>query len=535
MKPFRSLSSGLWEFFQGLGKTFMLPVALLAFMGLMLGVGSAFSGAATIEAFPWLGNPILQTIFKFIATIGGFAFTHLPVLFAMAIPLGLARQEKGVAAFSGFVGYIVMHLSINFYLTETGQLAPEETMRQVGQGMVMGIQTFEMGVLGGIIAGIIVYFLHRRFHAVQLPDAFAFFSGARFVPIITALVMSVVGIAMPIIWPLFAWMINGIGSLIQKAGAVGPFLFGAGERLLLPFGLHHILVALIRFTEAGGTAVVCGETVAGALNIFYKELACPEVTHFSVQATQFLSQGKMPSFLFGLPAVALAIYHTAYPENRKKIRGLLISGVVASMVAGITEPIEFLFLFVAPVLYLIHTVLTGLGFIVMGLLGVTIGNTDGNVIDFIVFGLLQGWKTKWYLVPIVGVVWFVVYYAVFRFAIVKFDLRTPGREQKSQAEGEEEPSTGETGKTIDYNAQRVLEALGGPENILSLDNCITRLRLVVKDMKPIDEEALKANGAIGVVKLDDANLQVVVGPQVGLLKNRLEKLIQQQRKSDHEV
>jgi PTS system maltose and glucose-specific IIC component len=401
--------------------------------------------------------------------------------------------------------------------------------------MVMGIQTFEMGVLGGIIAGIIVYFLHRRFHAVQLPDAFAFFSGARFVPIITALVMSVVGIAMPIIWPLFAWMINGIGSLIQKAGAVGPFLFGAGERLLLPFGLHHILVALIRFTEAGGTAVVCGETVAGALNIFYKELACPEVTHFSVQATQFLSQGKMPSFLFGLPAVALAIYHTAYPENRKKIRGLLISGVVASMVAGITEPIEFLFLFVAPVLYLIHTVLTGLGFMVMGLLGVTIGNTDGNVIDFIVFGLLQGWKTKWYLVPIVGVVWFVVYYAVFRFAIVKFDLRTPGREQKSQAEGEEEPSTGETGKTIDYNAQRVLEALGGPENILSLDNCITRLRLVVKDMKPIDEEALKANGAIGVVKLDDANLQVVVGPQVGLLKNRLEKLIQQQRKSDHEV
>ena len=236
----------------------------------------------------------------------------------MAIPLGLARQEKGVAAFSGFVGYIVMHLSINFYLTETGQLAPEETIGRSVRGWSWGIQTFEMGVLGGIIAGIIVYVPASQVPRGSTPRRLRLLRGARFVPIITALVMSVVGIAMPIIWPLFAWMINGIGSLIQKAGAVGPFLFGAGERLLLPFGLHHILVALIRFTEAGGTAVVCGETVAGALNIFYKELACPKVTHFSVQATQFLSQGKMPSFLFGLPAVALAIYHTAYPENRKR-------------------------------------------------------------------------------------------------------------------------------------------------------------------------------------------------------------------------
>ncbi|ODG89953.1 MULTISPECIES: maltose/glucose-specific PTS transporter subunit IIBC [Bacillaceae] len=514
----KSVKSQLWEFFQGLGKTFMVPVALLAFMGLILGIGSSFTSPTTIETFPFLGNSVLQVIFSFMSTIGGFAFSYLPVLFAMAIPFGLVRYEKGVAAFSGFVGYVIMHLSINFYLTETNQLVAVDKMRQAGQGMVMGIQTIEMGVLGGIIAGIIVYLLHNRFYSIKLPDAFAFFGGARFVPIITTLALSVVGIIIPMIWPIFAIAITGIGSLIQKSGVFGPFLFGAGERLLLPFGLHHILVAMIRFTEAGGTEVVNGQTVSGALNIFYAQLKAG--APISPSATAFLSQGKMPTFMFGLPAVALAIYHTARPENRNKIKGLLISGVIATFVTGITEPIEFLFLFVSPPLYFIHVILTGLGFMVMALLHLTIGNTDGGILDFIIFGVLQGVKTKWYLVPVIGAIWFTVYYSVFRYAILKFNLKTPGREEKIDDQQGEEPLV----KGTNAQALKILTALGGKENIQSLDNCITRLRLVVDNMNIVNEKVLKDCGALGVVKLDEHNLQVVIGPQVGILKTQLEKL-----------
>ncbi|KWW21174.1 PTS maltose transporter subunit IICB [Peribacillus simplex] len=519
MKKNKRLKSQLWEFFQGLGKTFMLPVALLAFMGLILGIGSSFTSPTTIEAFPFLNNSFLQFIFSFLATIGGFAFTYLPVLFAMAIPMGLVRYEKGVAAFSGFTGYVIMNLAINFYLTETGTLANPEQLRQAGQGMVMGIQTIETGVLGGIIAGITVYLLHNRFYEIKLPDAFAFFGGARFVPIVTAFTLSIVGLLLPMIWPIFATAIAFIGTIINKSGMFGPFLFGAGERLLLPFGLHHILVAMIRFTEAGGTEVVNGKTISGALNIFYAQLQSGSA--ISPAATAFLSQGKMPTFMFGLPGVALAIYHTARIENRTKIKGLLISGVIATAVTGITEPIEFLFLFVAPALFLIHAIMTGLGFMIMALLGVTIGNTDGGLLDFLIFGIMQGFATKWYLVLVIGPIWFGLYYMIFRYAIVKFNLKTPGREKMSDDPANDSAIT----KGTSYNAQKVLSALGGKENIQSLDNCVTRLRLVVDVMDKVDEKILKEEcGALGVVILDEHNLQVVIGPQVGLLKSQIEKI-----------
>lgn len=387
----------LGGFFQELGKTFMLPVALMAFMGLLLGLGSSFSSPTTIDAFPFLGNSILQVVFKYMSAIGGFAFNNLAVMFAMAIPLGLAKKEKGVAAFSGFVGYMVMNLAINFYLGLTNQLADADAMQKAGQSLVLGVQTIEMGVLGGIITGIIVYNLNKKYCTIQLPDSFAFFGGARFVPIITSLVMAVVGIILPIIWPIFAFLINGVGALIHGAGPFGPMLFFSGERLLLPFGLHHILVATIRFTQAGGTMLIDGHQVSGALNIFYSELQ----NHLPIShsATQFLSQGKMPTFMFGLPGAALAMYHTAKPENRAKIKGLLISGFIATFITGITEPIEFLFLFISPFLWLFHVFMTGFGALVVSLLGVNIGNTDGGVLDFLIFGVMQGTQTKWYLIP----------------------------------------------------------------------------------------------------------------------------------------
>ncbi|MBO0473698.1 PTS system, maltose and glucose-specific IIBC component [Enterococcus sp. DIV0840] len=510
-----------WEFFQGIGKTFMLPVALLAFMGLILGIGSSFSSPSTLEILPFLDQPWLQVIFRFMSTVGGFAFTYLPLLFAMAIPLGLARSEKGVAAFSGFIGYVVMNLSIHFYLTETGKLADPEHLREAGQGMVLGMQSIEMGVLGGIIVGIIVYLLHSKFYTIQLPDAFAFFGGARFIPIITSLVMALVGVLVPIIWPIFALGINSVGFAIQKAGIFGPFLFGAGERLLLPFGLHHILVSMIRFTEAGGTQIVDGHSVSGALNIFYAQLQSG--SPISPAATAFLSQGKMPTFMFGLPAAALAMYQTALPQNRHKIKGLLISGVIATFVTGITEPLEFLFLFIAPVLYGFHVIMTGLGFMIMALLQVVIGNTDGGILDFLIFGVLQGTYTKWYFVLIVGALWFVLYYVVFKFAIQKFNLKTPGRELVAEDISEKERTYKKKGT---YNGPLILDALGGTTNIVSLDNCVTRLRLVVDDMTVVDEQKLKNQGAIGVIKLDANNLQVIIGTQVASVKNELESLME---------
>ncbi|HCP8971592.1 PTS maltose transporter subunit IICB [Escherichia coli] len=482
----------LWEFFQQLGKTFMLPVALLSFCGIMLGIGSSLSSHDVITLIPVLGNPVLQAIFTWMSKIGSFAFSFLPVMFCIAIPLGLARENKGVAAFAGFVGYAVMNLAVNFWLTNKGILPTTDAavLKANNIQSILGIQSIDTGILGAVIAGIIVWMLHERFHNIR---------------------------------PIFAMGISGLGHMINSAGDFGPMLFGTGERLLLPFGLHHILVALIRFTDAGGTQEVCGQTVSGALTIFQAQLSCPTTHGFSESATRFLSQGKMPAFLGGLPGAALAMYHCARPENRHKIKGLLISGLIACVVGGTTEPLEFLFLFVAPVLYVIHALLTGLGFTVMSVLGVTIGNTDGNIIDFVVFGILHGLSTKWYMVPVVAAIWFVVYYVIFRFAITRFNLKTPGRDSEV-ASSIEKAVAGAPGKS-GYNVPAILEALGGADNIVSLDNCITRLRLSVKDMSLVNVQALKDNRAIGVVQLNQHNLQVVIGPQVQSVKDEMAGLM----------
>lgn len=517
----------LWEFFQSLGKTFMLPVALLSFCGIMLGIGSSLSSRDVITLLPFLEHQAFQLTFIWMSKIGSFAFSFLPVMFAIAIPLGLARENKGVAAFAGFVGFAVFNLATNFYLTVQGILPTTDPAILKAHNIqnIVGIQSIDSGILGAVIVGIIVYFLHERFNTIRLPDALAFFGGTRFVPIITTLVMGLVGLAVPLVWPWFALGISGLGHLISSAGAFGPMIFGTGERLLLPFGLQHILVALIRFTEAGGTMEVCGHQVSGALTIFQAQLSCPTTHGFSESATQFLSQGKMPAFLGGLPGAALAIYHCAHPANRHKIKGLLISGVVACVIGGTTEPIEFLFLFVAPFLYLIHAILTGLGFTVMAITGVTIGNTDGNLIDFVVFGILHGLTTKWYMVPIVAFIWFVSYYAIFRFAITRFNIKTPGRDSDEKTADKDKSTKPITTKS-GYDTGAMLQALGGKENIITLDNCITRLRMSIKDMSKVDDAELKSLKAIGVVRLNDNNLQVVIGPQVQSVKDELERLIQ---------
>ena len=531
------------DFFQNLGKAFMLPVALLSALGIMLGIGSALTTPQLVQILPWLHNPIISFIARFMSTIGAFGFQNLPALFAIAIPIALTKFEKGVAGFAGFVGFYMMHSSANFMLLNLSMLAKTDLVNH-GQTVLLGVQSVDMGVLGGIVSGIIVYKLHERFYNIRLPDALSFFSGARFVPIISALVMALLGLSLPFIWPPIGNAINSFGRVLVSTGVFAPFFFGMGERLLLPFGLHHILVAIIRFTPAGGEMLVNNNMVYGALNIFYAQLADPTTQAFNGKATQFLSQGKMPTFLFGLPGAALAIYHAAKPENRHQIKGVLISGVIACVIAGITEPLEFLFLFTAPYLYLIHAIYTGLGFMVMSLVHVTIGNTDGNLIDLFVFGILQGTRTRWYMVIPIGIIWFFLYYFTFKFVILKFDLHTPGRMSEALDQAPEASpakpinSKGTTVKdqlkvTENINSEdakfakaaTILEALGGQDNLLSLDNCITRLRIVLKNIDLIDEAKIKTTGSLGIVKLDKQNLQIVYGVQVHVIKDQLEQLI----------
>ncbi|WP_326689084.1 MULTISPECIES: maltose/glucose-specific PTS transporter subunit IIBC [unclassified Streptomyces] len=549
----RQAKSSLWEFFQGLGKTFMLPVALLAFCGIMLGIGSSLSSDAVTDNLTFLKGEAFHLVFTWMANTGGVAFTFLPVLFAMAIPLGLAREDKGVAAFSGFVGFASMNLAVNFFLTAKDvDFEDKKAIAHYGIADVLGIQSIDTGLLGAVAVGIIVSLLHRRFRTQRMPDALAFFGGLRFVPIISALALSVVGLVIPLLWPTFNGWIKDIGEAIGHTGVFGPFFFGMGEVLLRPIGLHHVLVAMFRFTDVGGAGTVCGEHVSGALNMFYAQLNCDAPANSDVtSATHFLSQGKMAAYLGGLPGAALAMYHCARRAMRPEIKALLVSGVVACVVGGITEPLEFLFLFIAPWLYLIHAVLVGLGFLVAAVLGVFIGNTDGNVIDWLVFGILQGTTTKWYLVPVIAAVWFAVYYFLFRWAIRRFDLKTPGREdpedgqegdeqkgagQKESASGGGEGAPGDADAAPDapkrelvagkYDPVAILEALGGPDNIRTLDNCITRLRMTVEDAERLDEARLKKLGAVGVVTLDAHTVQVVIGPQVQSVKDALATLVQ---------
>ncbi|MFJ9624923.1 maltose/glucose-specific PTS transporter subunit IIBC [Streptomyces sp. NPDC101181] len=540
----KKTKAALWEFLQGLGKTFMLPVALLAFCGIMLGVGASLSSEAVTDNLTFLRGEGFHLVFTWMSSTGQVAFRFLPVLFAMAIPLGLAREDKGVAAFSGFVGYAAMNLAVNFYLTAKDvDLESEKEIAHYGIADVIGVPSIDTGLLGAVVVGIIVSLLHRRFRTQRMPDAFAFFGGLRFVPIVSALVLSVVGLVIPLLWPTFNSGISSVGRAIGHAGVFGPFFFGMGEVLLRPVGLHHILVAMFRFTDVGGSGAVCGDQVSGALNMFYAQLNCSGAPSEAVRdATGFLAQGKMAVYLGGLPGAALAMYHCARRTMRPEIKALLVSGVVACAVGGVTEPLEFLFLFIAPWLYLIHAVLVGLGFLVAALLGVFIGNTDGNVIDFLVFGVLQGTTTKWYLVPVIAAIWFAGYYFLFRWAILRFDLKTPGREDDPEPgtesaealSGEESGASGTpdsdsaapapvlvAGK---YDAAAILAAIGGPENITSLDNCITRLRMTVEDADRVDTDRLKKLGAVGVMKLDAHNVQVVIGPQVQSVKDAIAEL-----------
>ena len=513
----------LWEFFQQLGKTFMLPVALLSFCGIMLGIGSSLSSHDVLTLLPWLDMPLLQAIFIWMSKVGSFAFSFLPVMFCIAIPLGLARENKGVAAFAGFVGYAVMNLAVNFWLTAKGILPTTDAAILKANNIqnIIGIPSIDTGILGAVIAGIIVWLLHERFHNIRLPDALAFFGGTRFVPIISSIVYLVVGIAMFYIWPVVQSGIAALGALVLASGYAGTFIYGLLERALIPFGLHHVFYMPFWQTAVGGTAIIDGVTVTGAQNIFFAELASKSTTVFSVSATRFMA-GKFPFMMFGLPGAALAMYHCAKPEKKKAAGGLLLSAALTAFLTGITEPLEFTFIFVALPMYAVHCVLAGLSFMLMHILNVGVGMTfSGGLIDMVLFGVMQGnAKTHWIWIVVVGVVYFVIYYLVFRFMITKFNYKTPGRED----DGQEVKKLDK--KMSDEMMATIIEGLGGADNIQHVDACFTRLRVKVKDKALVmpDTDWKQKTGANGVVQVADG-VQIIYGAKADIYKNNLKSAL----------
>ena len=484
---------------QKIGKAFMLPIAILPAAGLLLGIGGAFSSSATIAAYPLLNVPWLQAAFKVMSAAGNVVFANLPMLLCIGLCIGLARRDKGVAALAGIVGYLVM-------------TATSSTLLSIFNPDGAAIDT---GVIGALVIGLVAVTLHNRYQNIQLPQVLGFFGGSRFVPIVTSLAAIFVGSLFYIVWPPFQQLLVHAGEAISAAGVFGTFFYGFLMRLCGAIGLHHMIYPMFWYTELGGTAVVAGHSVVGAQNIFFAQLADPNHTGLFTEGTRFFA-GRFATMMFGLPAAALAMYHCVPKERREKYAGLFLGVALTSFLTGITEPLEYMFLFVCPPLYVLHSFFDGISFLVADILNIRIGNTfSGGFIDFFLFGIMQGnAKTNWLLEIPVGVAWFALYYLSFRFLITKFDIKTPGRDE--EAATIEEPKAPAKGDLAD-DAKVIVEALGGPENIEDVDACITRLRVGVKDPAKVDHDAFKKLGAAGVLDVD-GGIQAVFGAKAILYK-----------------
>ena len=520
---------------QRVGRSFMLPIALLPVAGLLLGIGSSFTNETMLAAYGLNSvihpGTLIYTILDVMSQTGSAVFNNLALLFAMGVAIGMARKEKEVAALSGAVAYIIMNTAIQAMINAAGGV---EAMPANSTTTMLGITTLQMGVFGGIVVGLGVAALHNKFYKIELPQVLAFFGGTRFVPIISSIVYLVVGIAMFYIWPVVQSGIAALGALVLASGYAGTFIYGLLERALIPFGLHHVFYMPFWQTAVGGTAIIDGVTVTGAQNIFFAELASKSTTVFSVSATRFMA-GKFPFMMFGLPGAALAMYQCAKPEKKKVAGGLLLSAALTAFLTGITEPLEFTFIFVALPMYAVHCVLAGLSFMLMHILNVGVGMTfSGGLIDLVLFGVMQGnAKTHWVWVVVVGAVYFVLYYIIFRFMISKFDYKTPGRddaeEVKLYTRADVNARSAASGSTApagdDPVSALIVEGLGGTDNLSDVDCCATRLRCTVKDAALVRQDVLKASGASGVICKGNG-IQVVYGPKVAVIKAKLEDYLE---------
>lgn len=539
---------------QRVGRSFMLPIAVLPVAGLLLGIGSSFTNATTIQTYGLeqiLGDKtMLNALLVIMAKAGNVIFDNLPIIFAVGVAIGMAKAEKEVAALSAMIAFFVMHVSINAVLTITGKILPDGTIAPgVLDGTiasVCGIQTLQMGVFGGIIVGLGVAALHNRYHKIVLPNAISFFGGSRFVPIISTVAYVGVGMVMYFIWPAVQNAIFALGGLVTGTGYAGTLIFGIIKRALIPFGLHHVFYMPFWQTAVGGTMMVDGNLIQGGQNIFFAQLASSDVTHFSADATRYFS-GEFIFMIFGLPGAALAMYRCAKPEKKKAAGGLLLSAALACMFTGITEPIEFSFLFVAPMLFAVQVILAGSAYMVAHILNIAVGLTfSGGLLDLVIFGVLQGnAKTSWLRIIPAGIVYFLLYYVLFSFLIKKFDLKTPGREDDDEetklytkadvnarrTEAKEGESCSQAENSKDSRSAAIAMGMGGRNNITSVDCCATRLRCSIADSSLVDEKLLKSTGAVGVI-VKGQGIQIIYGPQVTVIKSELEAYLAEEHEED---
>lgn len=528
---------------QRVGRSFMLPIAILPIAGLLLGIGGSLTNTNMLQAYGLVDaigpGTIWNSIFTLMSQAGNVIFANLPLLFAMGVAIGMAKQEKAVAALSSVIAFLIMHTTISQLLQIAGKVTIEGNNVKIASDVLngtisstLGIYSLQMGVFGGIIVGLGVAALHNKFYKIELPQVLSFFGGTRFVPIISAIVYLVVGIVMYFLWPIVQNGIYALGDVVRSSGYFGTWVYGLIERALIPFGLHHVFYLPFWQTAVGGTATIAGEVVTGAQNIFFAQLADPNTTQFSVEATRFMS-GKFPLMIFALPGAALAMYHCADSKKKKVAGGLLLSAALTSMLTGITEPIEFTFLFVAPMLYVIHCIFAGLAYMLMHIFNVGVGMTfSGGLIDLSLFGILQGNdKTNWIWVVIIGIIFFIVYYFMFRFIIKKFDLKTPGRDDNEEVklytreDVNNKNDNGVVSPTNDERSKVITAGLGGKDNISDVDCCATRLRITVKDASKVKQDLLKKSGAAGVVQKGNG-VQVIYGPQVTVIKSNLDLFLE---------
>lgn len=530
---------------QRVGKSFMLPIAILPVAGLLLGIGSSFTNETTIATYGLqkvLGEgTVLHALLMIMNRVGSAVFDNLPLIFAVGVAIGMAKKEKEVSALSAVIAYLVMNTAINAMLQIRGDLLPDGTIaKDVLEGTIAsscGIQTLQMGVFGGIIVGLGVAALHNRFYKIEFPSALSFFGGTRFVPIISTLVYMLVGILMYFVWPVVQNGIYALGGLVTGSGYVGTLVFGLIKRALIPFGLHHVFYMPFWQTAVGGTMEIAGNTVQGGQNIFFAELAhSADIAHFSADATRYFS-GEFIFMIFGLPGAALAMYRCAKPSKRKAAGGLLLSASLASMLTGITEPLEFSFLFVAPALFAVQVVLAGSAYMIAHMLNIAVGLTfSGGLLDLFFFGILQGnEKTSWLLILPVGIIYFFLYYFIFSFLIRKFNFKTPGREEddeetklygKADVNAKREKiSEGQSSGAGDEISRKITAGLGGKRNISDVDCCATRLRCTVLDSTLVNDSLLRSTGASGVVH-KGTGVQIIYGPRVTVIKSNLEDYLE---------
>jgi PTS system D-glucosamine-specific IIC component len=530
----------IFEVLQRVGRSFMLPIAILPVAGLLLGLGSSFTNETTIATYHLGGilgeGTVLHALLVIMNNVGSAIFDNLPLLFAVGVAIGMAKKEKEVSALSAVIAYFVMNISINAMLQNNNKILADGSISgDVLSGTITsicGISTLQTGVFGGIIVGLGVAALHNRFHKIELPNALSFFAGSRFVPIISTIVYMFVGILMYYVWPVVQTGIYSLGNLVTGSGYVGTLIFGIVKRALIPFGLHHVFYMPFWQTAVGGTAEVAGQVVQGGQNIFFAELAnSANITHFSADATRYFS-GEFIFMIFGLPGGALAMYRTAKPEKKKQAGGLLLSAALTSMLTGITEPIEFSFLFVAPILFVVQVILAGAAYMIAHMLNIAVGLTfSGGFLDLFLFGILQGNdKTSWVRIIPVGIIYFFLYYFIFSFLIKKLDLKTPGREDddqevklytKADVNARKNQGGGSGGAIDDPLSADITRGLGGKKNVDTVDCCATRLRCTVVDSKLVNDAILKSTGASGVIHKGNG-VQVIYGPHVTVIKSNLE-------------